>query len=52
MKQKDKKVDFSICLMSALGASLLGNMLASKSLIRAGDGTVRTGQDFSCRVII
>ena len=33
-------------LLSTLGASLLGNMLAEKGVIRAGEGTIRAGQDF------
>ena len=30
-------------LLGALGASLLGNMLATKGVIRAGEGATRTG---------
>ena len=33
-------------LASTLGASLLGNMLAGRRVVRAGEGTNRTGQDF------
>ena len=33
-------------LSGKLGTSLLGNLLTSKSTIRAGEGTVRAGQDF------
>ena len=35
-------------LVTTLGASLLGNLLASKGVIRAGEGTIRSGkgQDF------
>ena len=40
MKQKNKKGGF---LLSTLGASLLGNMLAGKGVIRAGEGTARVG---------
>ena len=29
-----------------LGASLLGNLLKAKDIIRAGEGTIRAGQDF------
>ena len=32
-------------LLSTLGANLLGNMLASKRVIRAGSGVHRAGQD-------
>ena len=31
-------------LLGTLGASLLGNMLASKGINRAGDGTIATRQ--------
>ena len=30
-------------LLATLGESLLGNMLASKGVIRAGEGTARVG---------
>ena len=30
-------------LLGTLGASLLGNMLASEGVIRAGEGTTRVG---------
>ena len=30
-------------LLSTLGASLLGNMLAGKGVIRAGERTIRAG---------
>ena len=33
-------------LLSTLGASLLRNLLTGKDTIRAGEGTVRGGQDF------
>ena len=32
--------------LSTLGASLLGNLLAGKDTIRAGEGTIRTCQGF------
>ena len=31
---------------SSLGASSLGNVLTVKGKIRAGEGTIRAGQDF------
>ena len=34
-------------LLGALGASLLGNLLAGKGTIRAGEGTFRAAQDFN-----
>ena len=33
-------------LLCTLGASLLGNLLTDKDTIRAGEGTIRVGQDF------
>ena len=46
-------------LSGTLGASLLGNLLASKGTIRTHEDTIRTseytirtGQDFSCRLIV
>ena len=33
-------------LLSTLAASLLRNLLTGKDTIRAGEGTVRAGQDF------
>ena len=33
-------------LLGTLGASLLGNLLTGKGTIRAGECTVRTGQEF------
>ena len=33
-------------LLGTLGARLLGNLLASKGTIKAGEGTVRAGHDF------
>ena len=38
---KEQKVGFLIMLLGTLGASLLGNMLSSKGVIRAGEGTGR-----------
>ena len=33
-------------LLGTLDASLLGNLLTGKQTIRAGEGTIRAGQDF------
>ena len=33
-------------LLATLGATLLGNLLAGKRTVRAGEGTIRAGQDF------
>ena len=33
-------------LLGTFGASLLGNILAGKGVMRAGEGLTRAGQDF------
>ena len=33
-------------LFGRLGASILGNLLTGKGTSRAGEGTIRTAQDF------
>ena len=39
-------------LLGTLGASVLGNLLAAKSTITAGEENVRAGQDFeSCLIL-
>ena len=40
---KEQKGGFLSMLLGTLGASLLGNMLAGKGVIRAGEGTSRVG---------
>ena len=40
---KEQKEGFLSMLLGTLGASLLGNMLAGKGVIRAGEGTARVG---------
>ena len=40
---KEQKGEFLSMLLGTLGASLLGNMLADKRVIRKGDGTARVG---------
>ena len=32
--------------LSTLGASILGNLLTGKGTVRAGEGTIKTGQNF------
>ena len=39
-------------LLGILGASLLGNLLTGKSIIKAGEGTIRAGENFECRPIL
>ena len=43
---KEQTGGFLGMLLGTLSASLLGNMLAGKGVMRAGEGTIRTGQDF------
>ena len=38
---KEQKGGFVSMLLGTLGASLLGNMVAGKGVVRAGEGTVR-----------
>ena len=58
---KEQKGGFLIMLLGTLGASLLGNLLAGKGIVRAGSrnkkgtGILRAGTgkqwDFQCRLI-
>ena len=43
---KEEKGGFLRTLLGTWGTSLLGNMLAGKGVIRAGEGTIRARQDF------
>ena len=43
---KEQKSRFLGILLGTFGASLLGNLLTTKRVMRAGEGTVRVGQDF------
>ena len=43
---KEPKGGFLIMLIGTLGASLFGNLLTGKGTVQAGEGTIRTGQDF------
>ena len=45
-KAKEQKVSFLSMLLGTLGAILLENLLTGKRTIRAGEGTIRAGQDF------
>ena len=40
---KEQNAGFLSMLLGTLGASLLGNMLAGKGVIRVGEGTIRDG---------
>ena len=43
---KEQKGEFLGILLDTFGASLLGNMFGGKGVIRAGDRTIKAGQDF------
>ena len=44
-EEKEQKGGFLGMLLGTLGASLLRNLLTDKGTIRAGEGTIRAGQD-------
>ena len=44
-KAKEQKGRFLSMLLGALGASLLENLLTGKGVMRAGEGTIRAGQN-------
>ena len=48
----EQKSGFLSMLLGTLGASLLENLLSSKEVIKAGDGTIRAYQDFYCYLIL
>ena len=43
---KEQKVGLFSTLLGVLGASLLGNLLTGKVTIKAGEDTIRAGQNF------
>ena len=43
---KEQKRPFHVILLGTLGAGLLGNLLTGKDAIRAGEDTIRSGQEF------
>ena len=49
---KEQKGGFLSMLISTVVASLSGNLLTGKGKIRAAEGTVRSGQDFQCSLIL
>ena len=42
----EQKYEFLIMLIGILGICLIQNLLADKGVTRAGEGTIRAGQDF------
>ena len=51
-KGKEQKSGFIPFLLQKLAASLLVIMLSGKGVIRAGEETIRAGQDFECGLIL
>ena len=45
-KAKEQKGGFLGTLLATVGASLLGNLLRGKGIIRASKSTIRAGQAF------
>ena len=45
-KAKEQKGGFLSMLFGTLGASLLGDLLAGKGTIKAGENRIRAGQNF------
>ena len=45
-EEKEQKGGFLGMLLGTLCASLLGNLLTGKGIIRAGEGKIRAGQSF------
>ena len=45
-EEKEQKGGFLGMLLGTLRASLLGNLLTGKGIIRAGEGKIRAGQGF------
>ena len=43
---KEQKGEFLPMQLGTLAAGLLGSALTGKGVIRAGEGTIRAGQDF------
>ena len=48
-ERKEKKGGFLSRLLGTLGASLLGNLLTGKGIVRAGEGIVRAGYGSSIK---
>ena len=49
---QEQKGGFLGMLLGTVGASLLENILIGKGTIRAGEATIRAGQDFYCSLIL
>ena len=49
---KEQKCGCLSMFLGALGASLLGNLLSGKGVIRVGEGTIKAGQGFWYRLTL
>ena len=49
---KEQKRGFLSILLGRLAAIILGNSLARKGVIRAGEGTIKAGENVKCRPIL
>ena len=49
---KEQRGGFLRMLLHTLRASLLGNLLTSKGVMRDSKGTIRAGQDCQCHLIL
>ena len=49
---KSQKQELLGMLVATLGTNLLGNMLARKGVLTAGEGTIRGGQNVWCHLIL
>ena len=49
---KEQKGGFLPMLLGTLAASILGNALAGKGVIRVGEGTIRPGENFFKKIFI
>ena len=49
---KEQKGGFLSLLSGTLAASVLGNALAGKGVIRTGEGVIGAGQNISCHFIL
>ena len=52
MKQLKIKGGFIPMLLGILAASMLGGVLTTRGVKRAGEGTIRASENFLCRAIL
>ena len=45
---KGQKGEFLLMLLGTLAASVVGSALTGRKVIRAGEGTIRAGENFLC----